>query len=190
MNGALPHIALLRGVNVGGHNKIPMADLRGLAAGLGWKQARTYIQSGNLVFTATGEIADLELRLEQAIELRFKWTVPVIVRSAAVWSACAGGNPFSDAAANEPNRVMLALSKHPAHPGAAGELQGRASNGERVALVGGVMWIHFPQGAGGSKLTPCLLDRIVGSPVTMRNIRTVLELREMAEQTGLSLTRP
>jgi uncharacterized protein (DUF1697 family) len=172
-------IALLRGINVGGHNKIPMAELRSLCVDLGWRDVQSYIQSGNLVFKADQVPAYLEAELEQAIDRRFGLSIPVIARAAAEWSAYMASNPYLDESAREPNLVMLALSKAPPTEDAAQKLQERAANGERIARVGDVLWIYFVEGAGRSKLSPSLLDRIVGSPVTMRNWRTVLALDEL-----------
>jgi uncharacterized protein (DUF1697 family) len=69
--------------------------------------------------------------------------------------------------------LMMALSKHAPAADAAAELQARARAGERVVQAGGALWIHFPAGAGRSRLSPAVLDRLAGSPVTMRNWRTV-----------------
>src|SRR3990172_5118808 len=100
-------IALLRGINITGHNKIPMTELRALAADLGWADPRTYIQSGNLVFRAAGGPADLAAGLEGAIRRQFGLTIPVIVRAAADWSGYVTGNPFPEASQAEPNVVIL-----------------------------------------------------------------------------------
>jgi uncharacterized protein (DUF1697 family) len=78
--------------------------------------------------------------------------------------------------------VLLALSKLPPKADAAAELQKRAPSGERVLRVGDALWIHYAAGIGTSKLTPALLDRLAGSPVTARNWNTVLKLAEMASQ--------
>ncbi len=188
-------IALLRGINVGGRNTVPMAELRSLASGLGWMDVRTYIQSGNVVFrmarsseAATepgteieaGSVAALEAELERAIGSHFGFSVPVIVRSAAAWSGHLAANPFPDASAVEPNLVMLALSKAPLREGVVDELREHATNGERIHLAGDALWIHYVGGVGRSKISPGLLDRIVGSPVTTRNWRTAVKLAEMA----------
>jgi uncharacterized protein (DUF1697 family) len=170
-------VALLRAVNVGGR-KLPMAELRELAAELGWVGVQTYIQSGNLVFEAEGERGTLERRLEEAIAARFGFEVPTVVRSAAEWPAYAA-TPFPEAAEKEPNRLMLMLSKLPPAPDAAERLQERARDGERVAAAGDAVWIHYPAGAGTSRLSPSLIDRLIGSPATARNYRTVLKLQEM-----------
>lgn len=173
-------IALLRGINVGGRNKVPMAELRALAADLGWVDARTYIQSGNLVFGAATQASALEGELEGAIEGRFGLSIPVIVRPARDWSSYLGTNPFPEASGREPNLVMLALSKRPPREGAEDELGSRATEGERVRRVGDALWIHYAGGAGRSKLSPGSLDRAVGSPVTTRNWRTACKLAELA----------
>jgi uncharacterized protein (DUF1697 family) len=173
-------IALLRGINVGGHNRVPMAELRALCTGLGWDDVRSYIQSGNLVLAAGAGPADLEAELERAIEERFGFAIPVVVRAAAHWPAYVAGNPFPEASQREPNRVMLALSKQPPAPHAAKRLGERAADGERIARAGDALWVHFAGGSARSKLTPAVLDRLVGSPVTTRNWRTVLRLAEMA----------
>lgn len=173
-------VALLRGINVSGHNGVPMAELRSLCVGLGWGDVQTYIQSGNVVFRADGAAAALEEELERAIERRFGFPVPVMVRAAADWPGYVEGNPYPEASGAEPNRVMLALSKAPPKEGAVEGLRERAADGERIARVGDALWIHYAGGSGKSKLTPALLDRLVGSPVTTRNWRTVLRLGELA----------
>ncbi|HYI65239.1 MAG TPA: DUF1697 domain-containing protein [Allosphingosinicella sp.] len=173
-------VALLRAVNVGGR-KLPMAELRALCAELGWKDAVTYIQSGNVVFSAAGQAGAIEKVLEEAIAGRFGLDVPVIVRSTAQWARYPAGNPFPHAAKDEPNRLMLLLSKRPPAPGAEAVIQARALAGEQVRRAGDALWFHYPEGAGISKLTPSLIDRAIGSPGTARNYNTVLKLKEMLE---------
>lgn len=171
-------VALLRAVNVGGR-KLPMAQLRALCAELGWQEVATYIQSGNVVFTADGTPDALEKALEDAVAKRFGFDSPVIVRSAAQWAQYLPGNPFPRAAEDEPNRLMLLLSKARPAEGAAEAIQARAVAGEQVKQAGDALWFHYPEGAGTSKLTPSLIDRAVGSPATARNYRTVATLLEM-----------
>ncbi|MFN2316837.1 MAG: DUF1697 domain-containing protein [Gemmatimonadales bacterium] len=172
-------VALLRGINVGGKHRVPMAELRQAAEALGWTDVQSYIQSGNLVFAAAGQAAAFERTLEAAIAKRFGLAIPAMVRTAREWLGYLGKNPFPDASASEPGLVMLALSKAPLAAGAAAALQGRAMDGERVQESGGALWIYFPGGSGRSKLSPALMDRLAGSPVTMRNWRTVVKLGEL-----------
>jgi uncharacterized protein (DUF1697 family) len=173
-------IALLRGINVSGHNKIPVSELRSLCAELGWTDVQSYIQSGNLLFKAGAGPGRLEAELEGTINRRFGLSIPVIVRSAADWPGYVRDNPYPEESRSEPNAVMLALAKAPPKPDAAAKLRERAVNGERVVQVGDALWLHFGGGVAKSKLSPALFDRLVGSPVTTRNWRTVLKLNEMA----------
>jgi uncharacterized protein (DUF1697 family) len=173
-------IALLRAVNVGGR-KLPMAELRALCGELGWKDVETYIQSGNLVFTAPGKAEVLEAKLEEAIDDRFGLDVPAIVRTASQWADLAAANPFPKVAGEEPNRLQLLVSKRPPGADAARKLMERARAGEAVEAAGGALWFHFPEGVGTSKLTPALIDKAAGSPSTSRNWRTVIKLKEMAQ---------
>ena len=175
-------VALLRGVNVGGNNAIPMSALCSLCHEIGYGNVQSYIQSGNLVFSAAGSQPALEAELEAEIERRFGLSIPVVVRAAADWHSYVQNSPFPEASRAEPNRVMLALSKRPPKLNAAHDLCERATNGERVIQAGDALLIHFPGGVAKSKLTPSLLDRVVGSSVTMRNWRTVVKLGEMVTQ--------
>ena len=172
------HVALLRAVNVGGR-KLAMAQLRALCERIGWEDVATYIQSGNVVFTAAGGSAALEAKLEQEIAKEFGLEVPVVVRTAPAWRRYPGCNPFADQAEKEPNRLMLVLSKRAPAAGAEQAIQAKAAAGEQVRRAGDALWIHFPEGAGTSKLTPSLIDRAIGSPATARNYRTVVKLAEM-----------
>ena len=172
-------IALLRAVNVGGR-KLPMAELRALCAELGWEDVQTYIQSGNVVFTAPGKREEIEGRLEAAIKARFGMDVPAMVRTASQWSGYVAANPFPKVAEDSPNRLQLLVSKAPPRKDAAEKLMDRAQAGEKVESAGGALWFHYPEGVGTSKLTPAIIDKAAGSPSTSRNWRTVLKLHEMA----------
>lgn len=171
-------IALLRAVNVGGR-KVPMCDLRELCAGLRWQGVATYIQSGNVVFTADGVPEGLETALETAIRERFGFESPTIVRNADAWCRYAPTNPFPDAARDTPKHLLMLLSKRPPAEGAAAAIQAKAAAGEQVREAGDAIWIHFPDGSGMSKITPALIDKAIGSPATSRNYRTVVKLEEM-----------
>jgi uncharacterized protein (DUF1697 family) len=172
-------VALLRGINVGGHNKIPMADLRELCKDIGWENVATYIQSGNIVFSAAGSIAALEKELAEAIAGHFGHRIHVIVRPAAAWPLYIRLNPFPEASESEPSRVMLALSKKPIPPNTAENLNQYTTSGESAAQRTDSLWIHYASGSAKSGITPALLDRLAGSPVTTRNWRTVLKINDL-----------
>jgi len=173
-------VALLRAINVGGR-MLPMAALRELCAGLGWRNVRTYIASGNVLFEAGGTNEANEAALEAAIAERFPFQVPVVVRTAEQWAGYPGSNPFIDEARDAPNRLLMLLSKQPPNDGAAQAVEQRARAGERARRVGDALWIFFPDGSGTSKLSPTAIDKAIGSPATSRNYRTVVKLKEMLE---------
>jgi uncharacterized protein (DUF1697 family) len=175
------YIALLRGINVGGRNTLPMVGLRELAAELGWSEVRTYIQSGNLVFDASGKAAALEVALEKAIAAKFGFAPAVIVRTAAQLNSLAEANPFPKESGKTPHWVLLGLTKHEPKSGAAEAIEAKGQAGERVVEAGGGLWFHYPSGVGTSKLTPALIDRAAGSPLTARNWRTMTTLIGMLE---------
>jgi uncharacterized protein (DUF1697 family) len=166
-------VALLRGINVGGSKRVPMAALRELAAELGLADVATLIQSGNVVFRGRGGAAELETAIERAIERRFGFAVPVVVRSAAQWRGHAAGHPFGDAA---PAGLHLGVSKLPPRRGAVQALAPYCRAGERVAIARNAIWIDFAGGVARSKLTSAVLDREVGSTVTLRNWRTAQQI--------------
>lgn len=173
-------VALLRGINVGGNRKIPMASLCLAVEKAGFQDAQTYIQSGNLVFSA-GRMSELEAasNLEAVIAESFGFAVDVIVRSAGQWRDYARRPPFPDAAKDRPNLLMLGLAKLPLASEAVAQLKAKAVDGERIKRVGDALWIDFVAGSGRSKISPALLCRATGSPVTLRNWNTVKMLEQM-----------
>ena len=175
------YVALLRAVNVGGA-KLPMAQLREVCAGLGWRAVETYIQSGNVVFESDASAPQLEKALEQAVERHFGLVRPVMVRSAQQWQAHAAGSPFPAQERDQPKHLLLGIPKRPLAAGAAEALQERGAAGEEVRQSADALWFWFPQGSGVSKLTPAAIDKAAGSPVTTRNWRTVRKLAEMLQR--------
>jgi uncharacterized protein (DUF1697 family) len=172
-------VVLLRGINVGGHRKVPMAALRDACRAAGFDDIETYIQSGNLVFSAASP-AVAEAAVEKIIEKAFGFPVEAIARSSKQWRTYAAGSPFPDAESERANKLHLGLSKKPPAEDVAEKLTERARHGELIRLVGHAIWIDFIDGLADSKLSPTILDRAAGSTVTMRNWRTVCTLAEMA----------
>ncbi|MCC6213313.1 MAG: DUF1697 domain-containing protein [Polyangiaceae bacterium] len=175
-------VALLRGVNVSGVRKVPMGELRALAAGLGFTRAETYVQSGNLVLTTTRDDDDVAGALERALSERFGFEVPVVVRGLAAWDRWARGSTFADAETARPQWLLLALSRRPLPARVVTDLAPYVGPAERVALAGGGLWIDYGAGVARSRLTPAVLDRVAGAPVTARNVRTVRALATLGRQ--------
>jgi uncharacterized protein (DUF1697 family) len=169
-------IALLRAVNVGGRT-LKMGPLRDACRAEGLGEVRSYLASGNLLLDA--KAAGLEARLEALIAARFGLAVPVLVRTPARWAAYLEANPFPEVAEREPARLVLLVSRRPPAPGAVEALRARAADGEVVARCADALAVHYLAGQGRSKLTPAVVDRVVGSPTTARNWNTVLALARL-----------
>jgi uncharacterized protein (DUF1697 family) len=169
------HVALLRGINVGGGRKVPMAELRAVAEGLGLHRVRTLIASGNLMFESDEAPAALEAKLEAAVERHFGFPVDIMVRTAAQWSAYVAANPFPQEAEAAPKFLLLFAGKQGAGEATTAFLAARTVPGEKFAAQGDAVWIHFGDGSGRSKLGSGPKPGLW----TGRNWRTVLAIEEM-----------
>ncbi len=175
----LPHVALLRGINVGGRHKLPMKRLVALLDELGFPGARTYIQSGNVVFDATSARAKgFAARAADAIEREFGFPVPVTTRSAAELARVVRKNPFVAAGAGEGELHVVFLASRPA-AGAAAALPADASSPDEFVVRGREVYLRCPNGVARSKLTNAFFERL-GSTATARNWRTTVRLLELA----------
>ncbi|NML76911.1 DUF1697 domain-containing protein [Rhizobium sp. S-51] len=166
-------VALLRAINVGGTGKLPMAELKALAEGLGFAEVSTYIQSGNLIFRDGGDPAEIAARLNAALGDRLGKAPGVFLRTPVELRAVLDGNPF---AAMAPERVLVSFfGKPPGDDALHGFL---APDGEEAVVRGREIYVHYPIGSGRSKIRlPAL------KAGTARNINTVARLAELA--TGL-----
>jgi uncharacterized protein (DUF1697 family) len=184
------HVALLRGINVGGNNKVPMAELREVVASLGHTGVSTYIQSGNVLFTAqAGADADdsaLAAGLEQAIEQAFGLRLRVVVLSRAELAQVISDNPYGA----EPNPKYVHAMFFPAEPGpevresvAAAERQAAQKGGrDEATMVGRTLFLHTPDGYGRSELAVRLARaRGAGTAGTARNMATVTKLLALCD---------
>ncbi|MEM6291682.1 MAG: DUF1697 domain-containing protein [Myxococcota bacterium] len=174
-------IALLRGINVGGNHKLPMAALREQFTTAGATAVRTYIQSGNVVFEAPARRGPTLCRtVSAALEDAFGFPAPIVVRTAADWAALRAENPFAAEAAADPKMVhAMLLDRAPtASARAAFELDCRF--GERVHLAKDALYVHYPKGSARSKVTTRTVDAALGRISTGRNWRTVETLSALA----------
>lgn len=171
------HIALLRAVNVGGRNLLAMADLRRLFAALGFPDARTLLQSGNVVFDggARGS-ADLERLLEEKTERRLKTRVDYMIRTSDELEEVVARNPFSKEAKDDPGHLVVMFLKSAPPREAVTALQGAIRGPEQVRVTGRHAYIAYPDGIGRSKLTPGLIETKLDTRGTGRNWNTILKL--------------
>ena len=174
-------VALLRGINVAGKNLLPMTDLARLFEEAGCAGVRTYIQSGNVLFTANRARAEkLPGLIAGGIADRFGYRIPVLLRTAADLGETIGNNPFLQAGAPENWLHVLFLARQP-DAGRVATLDPLRSPSDTFAVRGREIYLQCPNGAGGTKLTNAYFDSRLATISTGRNWRTVLKLFELAQ---------
>lgn len=171
-------VALLRGINLGGRRTIPMARLRELAVGLGWRRVATHLQSGNLLFEAAGSDAQVSSALVAAVDAEFGISVEVILRDARRLADLVAEFPFEVA---DPARAVIAFFDIEVGELAVRRLQELALGTEQVALAasGRDAFLSFPGGQAGSRLAAGMLAAVRPVGGTARNLRTVSKLVEL-----------
>lgn len=171
-------IALLRGINVGGNNILPMKDLRTLLEAQGFEDVKTYIQSGNIVFrSGSDNKTALANQIEVAIEQNFGFRPPVLLLSIDDLDAAVAANPIPE---GDPKTVQFCFLFEPAPGTDVDALKELSIPSEQFALTDVVFYLHAPDGIGRSKLAAKMAQHIP-SEMTVRNLRTVLKLQEMAQ---------
>lgn len=169
-------VALLRAINVGGRNKVPMADLRRWYADAGGRHVATYIQSGNVVLDHDETDADvLTARLRAAVRAGCGVDASVILRTGGELLELLAADPMPDVDRGRLHVTFLAARPDPA---AVAELEGQPIAPDRVRVVGRDLYAHLPDGITGARLKPAVVTRLVGEGTT-RNWRTVTTLAAM-----------
>ncbi|MFE1249594.1 DUF1697 domain-containing protein [Streptomyces sp. NPDC058735] len=175
------YAALLRGINAGGSRKVPMADLRELLTGLGYGDVRTYLQSGQAVFSGgRGDVDALAAEIARALEERFGFGADVIVRDHAYLRAIAEACPYP-AGELEPRQLHVTYFSAPVTPDRFAEIDRAAYAPEEFSLGDRALYLYTPNGLGRSRLAEHLSKpRITkGVVATSRNWNTVLKLVEL-----------
>ena len=173
------YVAFLRGVNVGGKNKVPMKELRAVLDGMGYQNVRTYIQSGNILFDADDfDEERVAGEMHAAIQEHFGVSSPVVLRSAPELEAVAAHVPL-DASSIEPVKLhVMLLNKVPA-PEDVARLDPDRSPGDTFVVQNREIYVHFPNGAARTKLGVDYFDRVLGVTATARNWNTITTLLDM-----------
>ena len=176
----MTHVALLRGINVGGKNIVPMKALAQIFADAGCTDVRTYIQSGNVVFEPPKKSAKLADATAAAIEKQFGFAVPVVIRSSDELRAVIRDNPYLKKAANDKALHVYFLATAPTATAIA-TLDPNRSAPDAFHVAGHHIYLHLPNGMGRTKLTNAYFDSKLATICTARNWATILKLAEMAE---------
>ncbi|HEY6394147.1 MAG TPA: DUF1697 domain-containing protein [Candidatus Binataceae bacterium] len=174
-------IAMLRGVNVGGHNQIKMDALRALCESLKLRNACSHIQSGNVIFKTASDAGAAGKRLETGIERSFGFRPAVIVRTVAEMKTAISKNPFAGRDDVDPRKLLVYFLA--ANPGAeAREKVARIkADPEELRLGARELYIYFTNGLARPKLSMPAVERALQTPATGRNWNVVTKLLEIAE---------
>jgi uncharacterized protein (DUF1697 family) len=173
------HVALLRGINVGGKNILPMKELARIFANAGCENVRTYIQSGNVVFDAPTAAA-ISAKVTASIEKRFGFQVPVVVRTSAELRKTIASNPFLKTGIDPKWLHVYFLADTPKTV-AISSLDPARSSPDVFHVHGSEIYLHLPNGMARTKLTNAYFDSKLSTVCTARNWATVLKLSEMME---------
>lgn len=172
-------VALLRGVNVGGHNRIPMPELRELLTRAGFDDVRTYLQSGNVALTSPAAPDEVAARCRRLIGGHYGLDIPVLVRDRDELEAITRRNPL-EAVAVDPRRHLVTFLDRPLDPEVATTLATTATAGERCAVIGREIFSWHPDTIARSRLWALLTGPGLGATATARNWTTVTALLAMA----------
>ncbi len=169
-------IILLRGINVSGKNKLPMAELRELLNILGFQNVQTYIQSGNIILDSEETKSNVRQKIKEGIKDKFDYDVPVIIKTVSEIKKAVNNYPFPKE--NEKVVAFGFLNKKPESK----EIEIKKSLNDQYKIDNDMIYFYCPDGFGKSKLTNNLFERKLKVTATTRNLRTTLKLIELAEK--------
>jgi uncharacterized protein (DUF1697 family) len=175
------YVALLRGINVGGHKIIKMDQLRKAFEELGFEDVATYVQSGNVVFKSPKKTsADLSRKIEEMLLRRFNMSVHVIMRTAEEVDDVLRNNPFLKERGTDVTKLYVTFLSLTPQKTAIKGLDAIAAGPDRFRCRGQEIYLHCPNGFGGTKLSINAFERVLAVGATTRNWNTVNKLHEMA----------
>ena len=174
---------MLRGINLGPHNRIKMDALRALYESLKFEDPRSYVQSGNVVFrTREKNSPELAKKIQKAIEKKCGCSPEVILRTPEEMRKAIAANPFPEQIKTEPGKVLVTFLAGDPPRGAEANLDKFKDFPEQLRLKGRELYIYFPNGAGRSKVPWSAVDKLLKVTGTARNWNSVLALLKIAEE--------
>ena len=174
------YILLLRGINVGGRNVLPMKDLVALLEDLGCRNVRTYIQSGNVVVQTSKDASNLSKQVSAKVKERRGFEPCALLIELQDFERAIAANPFPEAESDPKALHFGFLDSMPLKPNLK-KLEALKTKNERFQLIDKVFYLHAPDGVGRSKVA-ANSERLLGSSMTDRNWRTVSKLRDIVEE--------
>ena len=179
-NPAHRYIALLRGINVSGHKKIKMEDLRKILSYSDFKNIETYIQSGNIIFNSSEDSKEISQQISGYIYKEYKFQVPVIVKTLTEWTAIIENNPFiKDTTIAMKSLYVTFLSDFPTSENIE-ILKSYKFDSEKYFIDGAIIYSVYPNGAGRTKMTNNFFENKLKVSATSRNWNTVHKLSSIA----------
>src|SRR5215212_9051399 len=173
-------VALLRGINVGGHARVAMPALRELLESLGYQRVRTYLQSGNVVFEVADQSTDhVAESVTSAVAKEMDLTISVLIRTAREIDRVAEGNPFLGGK-RDPSYLHVTFLESTPSPEKSKAFRTPEGQTDELQLIDREVYLYCPGGYGKTKLNNTFIERRLGVPATTRNWKTVTSLQEMA----------
>ena len=173
------YIALLKGINVGGHKKVPMAELRNLLTNSGFQKVQTYIQSGNVVFQSSEKTSDLEIRIQNLIFNQFGFEVAVIVKTNDELQTIFDGSPFSTE--KKVKSYFIMLNKIP-EINLVEEVKQIPYENEEIVIKKNCLYFYCPTGFGKTKFNMNSYERKLKVIGTARNYNTMVKLLSLCAE--------
>lgn len=175
------YVALLRAINVGGHGKVAMSELRDAIASAGFEDVRTILQTGNVVFRSkASSTGAMEKRLASVAAEKCGVTTEFFVRTAVEWSSIIERNPFTREAIDDPQRLIVMPLRDAPSMDAIEALRAAIRGRERVDVNGREAYFVYPDGMGTSKLTNTVIEKKLATRATARNWNTVMKIQAAA----------
>lgn len=176
-------ISMLRGVNVGPHNRIKMDALRALYESLKFEDPRSYVQSGNVIFrTKEKNSPQLAKKIQSAIEKKFGCCPEVVLRTTDEMRKAVAANPFPERVKEEPGKVLVTFLAAAPPAGAEASLEKFKDFPEELRLKGRELYIYFPNGAGKSKVPWSSVEKLLKVTGTARNWNSLQAMLAIAEE--------
>jgi uncharacterized protein (DUF1697 family) len=171
------YIVLLRGINVSGKNKLPMAELRAILSSLGYQNIQTYIQSGNIVLDTKETKSKVCKKIKEAILLKYNYDVPVLARTISDWKRIIENNPYKNR--EDQKKMYFTFLK-----GAAKEtsIEVNKAPGDEFAIIDDVVYLYCEGGYGNTKLSNNLFENKLKTKATTRNFNTTMKLFELTKK--------
>ena len=168
------YIILLRGINVSGKNKLPMAELREILNELGFQNVQTYIQSGNIILDSEETKEVTCQKIKEGITAEFGYDVPVLARTPEEWKNTLENYPFSQE--NEKIVAFTFLDRITKES----VIEVKGSNEDKYKITDDVVYLYCPSGFGNTKLTKSVIEKKLKVTATTRNLKTTIKLLELA----------